>query len=113
MLVAGPQPDEGLPKRRFLQERQPVDLRLLFFKEAFMRIAVIGAGSVGRTLGQAWLKHGEDVTWGLRNPSDPKYAALPKERSKVPADAVKQAEIVVIACPCRKFYPVGVRRRIG
>jgi predicted dinucleotide-binding enzyme len=30
-----------------------------------MRIAIIGAGSVGATLGQAWLKHGEDVAWGF------------------------------------------------
>src|SRR6516225_4742681 len=26
-----------------------------------MRIAIIGAGSVGATLGRAWIKHGEDV----------------------------------------------------
>ncbi len=64
-----------------------------------MRIAIIGAGSVGSTLGQAWLKHGEDVIWGLRNPDDQKYAALPKERVKAPAEAVKGAEIVVIATP--------------
>jgi predicted dinucleotide-binding enzyme len=64
-----------------------------------MRIAVIGAESVGATLGQAWLKHGEDVTWGLRNPADPKYSALPKERIKPPAEAVKTAEVVVIATP--------------
>jgi predicted dinucleotide-binding enzyme len=64
-----------------------------------MRIAIIGAGSVGATLGRAWLKHGEDLTWGLRNPADPKYASLPKERVKMPAEAVKQAEAVVIATP--------------
>jgi len=64
-----------------------------------MRIAIIGAGSVGATLGRAWLKHGEDVTWGLRNLADPKYASLPKERVKAPAEAVKQAEVVVIATP--------------
>jgi 8-hydroxy-5-deazaflavin:NADPH oxidoreductase len=64
-----------------------------------MRIAVIGAGSVGATLGQAWLKHGEDVVWGLRNPADPKYSALPKERIKPPAEAAKTAEVVVIATP--------------
>jgi predicted dinucleotide-binding enzyme len=64
-----------------------------------MRIAIIGAGSVGATLGQAWIKHGEDVTWGLRNPADPKYAALPKQRIKTPAEAVKDAEVVVIATP--------------
>lgn len=64
-----------------------------------MRIAVIGAGSVGTALGQAWLKHGEDVTWGLRNPSDPKYAALPKQRIRLPAEAARDAEVVVIATP--------------
>src|SRR5215475_822878 len=64
-----------------------------------MRIAVIGAGSVGATLGQAWLKHGEDVTWGLRNPADPKYSTLPTERIKPPAEAAKAAEVVVIATP--------------
>ena len=58
-----------------------------------MRIAIIGAGSVGATLGRAWLKHGEDVTWGLRSPADPKYASLPKERVKTPA------EVMVIATP--------------
>ena len=64
-----------------------------------MHIAIIGAGSVGATLGQAWLQHGEDVIWGLRNPADPKYAALPKQRVKAPAESVKDAEIVVIATP--------------
>ena len=35
-----------------------------------MPIAIIGAGAVGATLGQAWLDHGQDVIWGLRNPVD-------------------------------------------
>ena len=64
-----------------------------------MRIAIIGAGSVGATLGKAWLTHGEDVAWGLRNPADPKYAALPKERIKLSAEAAQSAEVVVIATP--------------
>jgi predicted dinucleotide-binding enzyme len=64
-----------------------------------MRIAIIGAGSVGATLGRAWIKHGEDVIWGLRNPADSKHAALPKERVKRPAEAVKEAGVVVIATP--------------
>jgi predicted dinucleotide-binding enzyme len=68
-------------------------------KEVIMRIAVIGAGSVGATLGKAWLEHGEDVTWGLRNPADPKYDGLPKERRKQGAEAAKDAEVVVIATP--------------
>jgi 8-hydroxy-5-deazaflavin:NADPH oxidoreductase len=64
-----------------------------------MRIAVIGAGSVGATLGQVWLGKGEDVVWGLRHPHDPKYAALPKDRVKTPAEAVKGADVVIIATP--------------
>jgi predicted dinucleotide-binding enzyme len=32
-----------------------------------MRIAIICAGSIGTTLGRAWIKHGEDVILGLRN----------------------------------------------
>src|SRR6516164_8559525 len=60
--------------------------------EVVMRIAIIGAGSVGATLGRAWIERGEDVIWGLRNPADPKHAALPKDR-------VKAAEVVVIATP--------------
>jgi hypothetical protein len=64
-----------------------------------MPVAIIGAGAVGATLGQAWLKHGQDVIWGVRNPTDPKYAELAKERVKTPAEAVKEAEIVVIATP--------------
>src|SRR6266480_2040105 len=61
-----------------------------------MRIAIIGAGSVGATLGQAWIRHGEDVTWGLRNPADPKYASLPKQRVKGAEEAVKDAVGVAI-----------------
>src|SRR5262249_15643314 len=64
-----------------------------------MRIAIIGAGSVGATGGGAEKKQGDDVMWELRNPADPKYASLPKERVKAPAEAVKQAEVVVIATP--------------
>jgi 8-hydroxy-5-deazaflavin:NADPH oxidoreductase len=74
-------------------------------EEAFMPIAIIGAGAVGATLGQAWLKHGQDVIWGLRNPADPKYAGLAKERVKAPAEAVKEAEIVVIATPWSSTEP--------
>jgi len=67
--------------------------------EVVMRIAIIGAGSVGATLGRAWIERGEDVIWGLRNPADPKHAALPKDRVKAPAEAVRAAEVVVIATP--------------
>jgi 8-hydroxy-5-deazaflavin:NADPH oxidoreductase len=64
-----------------------------------MWIAIIGAGSVGGTLGKAWLKLGHDVVWGVRNPADPKYAILPKDRLKSPDEAVNRADVVVIATP--------------
>src|SRR5215472_15659474 len=67
-------------------------LALARHEEVCMRIAIIGAGSVGATVGRAWIKHGEDVIWGLRDPADPKYAALPKDRRKAPAEAVKGCE---------------------
>ena len=54
-------------------------------KEAFMPVAIIGAGAVGATLGQAWLKHGQDVICGLRNPADPKRRDALAVRAK-PAD---------------------------
>ena len=63
-----------------------------------MPVAIIGAGAVGATLGQTWLKHGQDVIWGLRNPAE----GLAKERVKAPAEAVKEAEIVVYSKPLRQ-----------
>lgn len=32
-----------------------------------MKIAVVGAGNVGGTLGKGWAKKGHDVTFGVRN----------------------------------------------
>ena len=52
-------------------------------KEAFMPVAIIGAGAVGATLGQAWLKHGQDVIWGVRNPADPTKRCWPRSAQPV------------------------------
>ncbi|MCW2687349.1 MAG: putative dinucleotide-binding enzyme [Mycobacterium sp.] len=38
-----------------------------------MKIAIIGAGDVGRALGAAWSAD-HDVSYGVRNPDDPRYA---------------------------------------
>jgi len=64
-----------------------------------MRIAMIGAGNVGSALGRAWQESGEDVIFGVPNPADPKYRALPGERLRVPAEAAGRAEIIVLATP--------------
>jgi 8-hydroxy-5-deazaflavin:NADPH oxidoreductase len=56
-----------------------------------MRIAVIGAGNIGRTLGGAWADSGHAVTYGLRSPGAPGTTAI--------ADAVAGAEVVLLAVP--------------
>jgi 8-hydroxy-5-deazaflavin:NADPH oxidoreductase len=69
-----------------------------------MKIAIIGAGSVGRALGRAWLGAGHEVTFGVRNPEDPKHRELGHVVGRsvhvadVPA-AAAAAEVVVLATP--------------
>ena len=56
-----------------------------------MRIAVIGAGNIGRTLGTKWGAAGHQVVYGVRSPGAPDTAAV--------ADAVATAEVVTLAVP--------------
>jgi 8-hydroxy-5-deazaflavin:NADPH oxidoreductase len=62
-----------------------------------MKIAIIGAGNVGRALGGAW-RDGHDVTYGVRSPDDPKYAEL---GSPVTANdsAAAGSDVVVLCTP--------------
>jgi predicted dinucleotide-binding enzyme len=62
-----------------------------------MKIAVIGAGSVGSTLGNAWRRRGHDVTYGVRNPDDEKYASLGSVANNDKAAA--DAGVVVLSTP--------------
>src|SRR5215475_31764 len=41
-----------------------------------MKIAIIGAGNVGGTLGTAWAKRGHAVVFGVRDPGEPKIREL-------------------------------------
>jgi 8-hydroxy-5-deazaflavin:NADPH oxidoreductase len=56
-----------------------------------MKIAVIGAGNIGRTLGGKWGAAGHEVVYGVRSPGAPGTATV--------ADAVAGAEVVVLAVP--------------
>jgi predicted dinucleotide-binding enzyme len=56
-----------------------------------MRIAVIGAGNIGRTLGGKWAAAGHEVVYGVRRPGEAGTASV--------ADAVAGAEVVVLAVP--------------
>jgi predicted dinucleotide-binding enzyme len=62
-----------------------------------IRIAIIGAGNVGRALGGAW-STAHQVTYGVRAPDDPKYADLAAGVATV-ADAARDADVVVLCTP--------------
>src|SRR5215469_4940174 len=64
-----------------------------------MRIAIIGAGNVGSALGRGWLRAGEEVVFGVPNPTDPKYNSLPRERLHTPLEAARNTETIVLATP--------------
>ena len=72
-----------------------------------MRIAILGAGNVGGTLGRRWAEAGHDVKFGVRRPDAGAAAvkggqgqALPSQASVVaPAEAVRDANVVVLATP--------------
>ncbi len=62
-----------------------------------MRIAVIGAGSVGRSLATATERQGHDVVVGVRDPDDPRHADAGERAT--PADAAAGADLVGLAVP--------------
>ncbi len=69
-----------------------------------MKIAIVGAGSVGGTLGKAWANQGHQVTFGVRNPEAEKTQTLLQEigdraRATTVTDAASDAEVVVLATP--------------
>ena len=44
-----------------------------------MKIAILGAGNVGGTLGKGWAKKGHQVFFGVRHPDDEKTQNLIQE----------------------------------
>lgn len=67
-----------------------------------MKIAIIGAGNVGGTLGKLWAQKGHEIMFGVPNPS--KLAQLVKSigatvRAGNVPDAASFGEVVVLATP--------------
>lgn len=62
-----------------------------------VRIAVLGAGRVGRALGAGWAARGHAVVYGVRDPSDPRYAGLGAVAST--AAAAEGADVLVLTLP--------------
>ena len=57
-----------------------------------MKIAVIGAGHIGGTIGNSWEKAGHEVVYGLRDPAK-------KAGAKSIADSLHGADAVLLAVP--------------
>ncbi len=69
-----------------------------------MRIAIIGAGNVGATLGKLWAARDHRIVFGVRDPGAEKVRALldeigPNARASSPAEAVASADTVILAVP--------------
>jgi predicted dinucleotide-binding enzyme len=68
-----------------------------------MKIAVVGAGRVGATLGRRWSELDHDVVFGVRDPDSDKARAVvttaPLTSIATIADAVAGAQAVVLAVP--------------
>jgi len=65
---------------------------------ASMKIAVIGTGNIGGTLGRRWLAAGHEVVYGSRAGSGDGPGGAPQ---MAVADAVADADVVVLAVPGR------------
>jgi predicted dinucleotide-binding enzyme len=61
-----------------------------------MRIAVIGAGNVGRALGRRWRETGHDVVYGVRDPGDARHGDLVTAAVE---QAPAGADVVLLALP--------------
>ena len=71
---------------------------------AGIRVAVLGAGHIGGTLGRKWVAAGHDVTFGVRDPRDAKAQALRAELGEgakigTMDEALASGDVVLMAIP--------------
>ncbi|HEY7248566.1 MAG TPA: NADPH-dependent F420 reductase [Xanthobacteraceae bacterium] len=66
-----------------------------------MKIAIIGAGNVGRALAAGWRKSGHEVTLGVRDAAGRRASELNQQGFAIaaPGDAAARADVVVLAVP--------------
>ncbi len=69
-----------------------------------LRIAILGAGYLGGTLGRKWAKAGHTVAFGVQNPSSERAQRLRAELGEhtligEPAQALANSDIVLLAVP--------------
>jgi len=70
-----------------------------------MKIAILGSGNIGGSLGRKWSEAGYPVVFGTRDPESPKLAALlatiPGAMADSLAGAIASAEVVLFAQPSK------------
>ena len=71
-----------------------------------MRIAVIGAGHIGGTLGAGWAEAGHEVVFGARDQAKSALQELvkrvgPRATTATVAESIESAEVVLLALPGR------------
>jgi hypothetical protein len=69
-----------------------------------MKIAILGAGNIGGSLGRVWAAHGEQIAFGVRDPAKPELQQLvaeigPNASAGSVADAIAGAKVVIFAIP--------------
>ncbi len=68
-----------------------------------MKIAIIGAGNVGSTLGLGWARRGHQVVFGVRDTSDPRAQSLLKGKGDIKVavnlEAAQASEVIVVCTP--------------
>lgn len=69
-----------------------------------LRIAILGAGDIGGTLGRKWAKAGHSIAFGVKNPSSERTQSLREDLGDQifigsAAEALVQSDIVLLAVP--------------
>lgn len=75
-----------------------------------LKIATLGAGHIGGTLGSIWVKAGHPVMFSSRHPEELKdlVAGLgPLARAGTPAEAIAFADVVLLAVPYGAMKQIG------
>lgn len=76
-----------------------------------LKIATIGGGHIGSTLGSLWVKAGHPVMFSSRHPEELKdlVAGLgPLARAGTPAEAIASADVVLLAVPYSAIKQIGL-----
>lgn len=66
-----------------------------------MKVAILGTGSVGSTLGRRWKEAGHEVMFGSRDPASQKSRQIANQTGPVltPAEAAQEADAILLATP--------------